>query len=150
MNKDIEHIEKKRVLYLKWYIFGFAIFISLMLVRHFLRLDDLNQELIGIIVLIGLIAGVAIQAVFILLSAFLENGIRTDAHLKAALQNELVQSISQQSWLAAYLGAALMTIVFAVSWFFYPLCDPVTISLCSIAAGAGAHRIHFYLRYKNI
>jgi hypothetical protein len=150
MTKDVEHIERKRMLYLKWYIFGFTIFIILMLVRHFLRLGGLNQELLGAIVLVGLIAGVVIQAVFILLSAFLENGIRTDSQLKAALQNELVQSIHQQSWFAAYLGAAAMTVIFAVSWFFYPLCDPVTIALCSIAAGAGAHRIHFYIRYRTI
>ena len=150
MTQEIEKIEEKRVRYLKWYILGFAIFILLMLVRHFFRLGGTNEELLGRIVLGGLILSVAIQALFVLLSAFLERDIRSSPQLKASLQNELVQSISQQSWLAAYLGAAGMTLFFAVAWFFYPLCDPVTISLCSIAMGAGAHRIFFYIRYKNI
>ena len=150
MRQDIEKIEDKRVNYLKWYIFGFMIFITLMLVRHFFRLDGMNKQVLGAIVLGGLIISVAIQAFFVLLSALLERDIRRNPTLKAALQNELVQSISQQSWIAAYLGAAGMTVLFAVTWFFYPLCDPVTISLCSIAMGAGAYRIYFYFRYKSI
>jgi lysylphosphatidylglycerol synthetase-like protein (DUF2156 family) len=150
MTQDIEKIEEKRLNYLKWYIFGFTIFIILMLVRHFFRLEGINKQVPGMIVLGGLILSVAIQALFILLSALLEKDIRRNPTLKASLQNELVQSISQQSWLAAYLGAAGMTLLFAVTWFFYPLCDPVTISLCSIAMGAGANRIYFYFRYKNI
>jgi lysylphosphatidylglycerol synthetase-like protein (DUF2156 family) len=150
MNTDVEHIEKKRILYLKWHIVGFTIFMTLMLVRHFFRLSGLNEELIGMIVLAGLIIAVVIQAVFVLLSALLEKDIRADPRLKASLQNELVQSISLQSWIAAYIGAAGMTVLFAVAWFFYPLCDPVTISLSAIAMGAGAHRIYFYTRYKNI
>lgn len=150
MNKHVEIIERKRMLYLKWHVIGFVIFIILMLVRHFFRLGGLNEQLVGKLVLSGLIISVIIQAVFVLLSAMLEKDIRTDPHLKASLQNELVQSISQQSWIAAYIGAAGMTVLFAVAWFFYPLCDPVTISLCAIAMGAGAQRVYFYTRYKNI
>jgi lysylphosphatidylglycerol synthetase-like protein (DUF2156 family) len=150
MTKDIEKIENQRILYLKWHILGVTLFIILMLVRHFLRLSDLNKELVGIIVLAGLIVSVVIQAVCALLSSLLEKEIRLDPHLKASLQNELVQAISTQSWVAAYIGAAGMTVFFAIAWYFYPLCDPVTISLCSIAMGAGANRIYFYIRYKNI
>ncbi len=150
MKQEIEKIEDRRVRYLKWYIFGFTIFIVLMLVRHFFRLGGVNEKLLGMLVLGGLILSVAIQAVSVLLSVLLERDIGANSQLKVSLQNELVQSLSQQSWLAAYIGAAGMTVVFAIAWFFYPLCDPVTISLCSIAMGAGAHRISFYFRYKNI
>lgn len=150
MTQELEKIEEKRLNYLKWYILGFTLFITLMLLRHFFRLGGTNQGLLGTIVLGGLIFSVAIQALFVLLSASLEREIKGNPKLKAALQNELVQSIGQQAWAAAYLGAAGMTLLFAVSWFFYPLCDPVTISLCSIAMGAGAHRIYFYYRYKEL
>jgi hypothetical protein len=122
----------------------------LMLVRHFFRLNGLNDQLIGSIVLAGLVISLIIQAVSVLLSVLLEKNIQGDPHLEAALQNELVRSITLQSWIAAYIGAAGMTIFFAFSSYFYPVCDPMTISLCSIAMGAGAHRIHFYIRYKSL
>jgi len=150
MSNYIEQIENKRMRYLKGYILGFSAFMILMLVRHFFRLSGQNERLIGMIILAGLILSVIIQGLFVLLSALLEKDIRSDLRLKASLQNELVQSISRQSWIAAYLGTAGMTVFFAAAWFFYPLCDPVTIALCSIAMGAGAHRIHFYIRYKTI
>lgn len=72
-----------------------------------------------------------------------------DPHLQAALNNELVQSLMTQSWIAAYIGSAAMTVFFAITWAFYPICDPVTISLSTIAAGAGASRAYFYFRYKR-
>lgn len=150
MNKDIENIDQMRMLYLKWHIVGFVIFMVLMLVRHFFRLSGLNEQLVGKIVLAGLIMSVIIQAVFVLLSALLENEIRTDPHLKNSLHNELVQSINLQAWIAAYIGAAGITVLFAITGFFYPLCDPMTISLSAITMGAGAQRIYFYTRYKNL
>jgi len=150
MNSKIESLEEKRVNYLKGYLIGFTLFIVLMLVRHFFRLGGRNEEWAGMIVLAGLLFSVVLQAGYLLRSFLLEKEIRTDPHLKASLGNELVQSISLQSWKAAYLGAAGMTVFFAITWFFYPLCDPVTISLCSLAMGAGAHRITFYIRYTNL
>ena len=122
---------------------------ALMLARHFFRLGGLNQQPIGWIVLGGLLISLLIQITFLLQSALLEQEIRNHPGLKAALDNELVQAITLESWRAAHLGAAGMTLVVAVTWYFYPLCDPVTISLCSIAKGTGAHRMDFYLRYKN-
>lgn len=150
MSNEIERIENKRLRYLKWYIFGFAIFIILMLVRHFFRLGGLNDQLIGSFVLAGLVISLIIQAVFVLLSALLNKEIQSDPHLEAALHNELVRSITLQSWIAAYIGASVMTLIFAFSSYFYPVCDPMTISLCSIAMGAGAHQIYFYIRYKTL
>ena len=138
------------MLYLKWHIIGFTTFMILILVRHFFRLEGLNDQIIGKIVLAGLIISVIIQAVFVLLSGLLENQVRADPRISAALRDELVQSITLQSWIAAYIGAAGMTVFFAISSFFYPVCDPMTISLCSIAMGAGAHRTYFYFRYKNL
>lgn len=80
----------------------------------------------------------------------LERDIGQDPCLKAALNNELVKSLFTQSWVAAYLGSAGMTLFFAITWAFYPICDPVTICLSSIAAGAGASRAYFYIRYKAL
>lgn len=147
---DRETIENKRMHFLKLYIIGFTIFIVLMLVRHFFRSSGLNEQPIGLVILAGLVISVIIQAVSVLLSGLLEKDIRSDPLLKASLQDELVQTLTLQSWIAAYIGAAGMTVFFAIVWNFYPLCDPVTISLSSIATGAGAHRIYFYFRYKNL
>ena len=135
--------------YLKWYLIGFAIFMLLMLTRHFFRLDGLNSQPIGIAVLIGLLATLLLQVICLIKSALLEKDIHQDPRLEAALNNELVKSLMTQSWIAAYIGSAEMTLFFAITWAFYPICDPVTISLTAIAAGAGASRAHFYFRYKT-
>jgi hypothetical protein len=148
MNTDIEYLDQQRMRFLKWYLIGFAIFMILMLIRHFFRTSGLNATPIGTAVLIGLILTLILQAVSMFQSGLLERDIQRDPILKAALNNELVQSITTKSWVAAYLGACGMTLFFAITWAFYPICDPVTISLTSIAAGAGASRFYFYFQYK--
>ena len=148
MNMDIEFLDQQRMKYLKWYLVGFIIFMLLMPPRHFFRLGGLNSEPIGIAVLIGLILTLLLQVFCLSRSALLEREINKDPRIKAALNNELVRSLMTQSWVAAYIGAAGMTVFFAVTWFFYPICDPVTICLVSIAAGAGANRTYFYFKYK--
>lgn len=148
MNTDIEFLDQQRMKFLKWYLISFAIFILLMLTRHFFRLDGLNSQPIGITVLIGLIVTLFLQVVCLIRSALLERHMQRDPNLEAALNNELIKSLMAQSWIAAYIGAAGMTLFFAITWSFYPICDPVTISLTSIATGAGASRAYFYFRYK--
>ena len=148
MNTDIEFFDQQRMKFLKWYLISFAIFMFLMLTRHFFRMNGLNSQPIGVVVLIGLIATLLLQFISIIQSALLERDIHKDPRLEAALNNELVKSLVTQSWVAAYIGASGMTLFFAITWSFYPICDPVTISLTSIAAGAGASRAYFYFRYK--
>jgi hypothetical protein len=148
MNTDIEFLDRQRMKFLKWYLTGFGIFMLLMLTRHFFRMDGLNSQPIGKVVLIGLIVTLLLQVISLIRSALLERNIHQDPHLEAALNNELVKSLVTQSWVAAYIGSAGMTLFFAITWSFYPICDPVTISLASIAAGAGASRAYFFFRYK--
>lgn len=150
MNNDIETLDEQRMKYLKWYLIGFTIFLLLMLTRHFFRLSGLNQQPVGYLVLTGLILTLLLQAIYIARSAQLEKVIRQDPHLEASLNNELVKSLTTQSWIAAYIGAVGMTLFFAITWFFYPICDPVSISLSAIIAGAGASRAYFYFRYKAL
>ena len=148
MNTDIEFVDQQRMKFLKWYLISFAIFMLLMLTRHFFRLGGLNSQPIGIAVLIGLVLTLLLQVICVLRSALLERHIHQDPRLEAALHNELVKSLETQSWIAAYIGSAGMTLFFAIIWSFYPICDPVTISLSAIVAGAGAHRAYFYFKYK--
>jgi hypothetical protein len=145
----IERIDQQRMSYLKWYLIGFALFMVLMLTRHFFRMDGLNSQPVGIAVLIGLICTLLMQIVFLVRSTLLEKDIRKNPLIQSALNNELVKSLEVQAWIAAYIGSAGMTIFFAITWFFYPICDPVTIALASIATGAGANRAFFYFRYKS-
>ena len=145
---DIEFLDQQRMKYLKWYLVGFTICLALMLTRHFFRLGGLNSQPIGTVVLAGMIATLLLQAFCVIRSALLERDINKEPHLAAALNNELVKSITTQSWVAAYIGACGMTLFFAITWSFYPICDPVTISLTSIIAGAGASRAYFYFKYK--
>jgi hypothetical protein len=149
MNSDIEYLDQQRMKFLKWYLVGFFIFMVLMLTRHFFRAGGLNSEPIGIAVLVGLILTLLLQAVCVTLSARLEKRIQKEPHLKAALNNELVKSLTTESWIAAYIGTSAMTLFFAITWSFYPICDPVSISLSSIVAGAGASRAYFYFKYKT-
>jgi lysylphosphatidylglycerol synthetase-like protein (DUF2156 family) len=148
MNTDIEFLDQQRMKFLKWYLIGFTIFMLLLLTRHFFRLSGLNSQPIGTAVLIGLVLTLLLQIIFVVRSALLERDIRQDPRLETALHNELVKSLETQSWIAAYIGSAGMTLFFAITWSFYPICDPVTISLSAIAAGAGASRAYFYFRYK--
>jgi hypothetical protein len=148
MVSDIEVLDQKRMTFLEWYLIGFGISMLLMLTRHFFRMDGLNSRPIGIAVLIGAVVALLLQVVCLIRSALLERDIRQDPRLEAALNNELVKSLMTQSWVAAYIGSAGMTLFFAITWAFYPICDPVTISLTSITAGAGASRAYFYFRYR--
>ena len=149
MENKIEILDQSRMKYLEGYLISFSICLVLILTRHFFRLDDLNAKPIGGVVLLGLILTVLLQAYFVARSASLERDIRQNPGLEAALNNELVKSMMTESWVAAYIGTSAMTVFFAISGFFYPVCDPVTIALASIAAGAGANRGYFYFRYKN-
>ena len=150
MNTDIEFLDLQRMKFLKWYLIGFVICLTLMLTRHFFRLSGLNEQPIGKWVLIGAILSLLLQAVCVIRSALLERYIHQEPDLEAALNNELVKSLTTQSWVAAYLGTSAMTLFFAITGSFYPICDSVTISLTSIIAGAGASRAYFYLRYKAL
>jgi hypothetical protein len=150
MNLDIEFLDQQRMNFLKWYLVGFIICLILMLTRHFFRLSGLNAQPIGIVVLIGATISLLIQVIYILRSALLERDINQDPKLKSALNNELVQNLTTQSWMAAYIGTCGMTLFFAVTSSFYPICDPVTISLTSIVAGAGTSRAYFYFKYKTL
>ena len=150
MNRDIEFLDQQRIKYLKWYLIGFSICMGLMLTRHFFRSGDFNSQPIGYVVLAGLILTLLIQVVSLIQSALLQRDINLDPRLETALNNELVKSLMTQSWVAAYIGTSAMTLFFAITWSFYPICDPVTISLTSIVAGAGASRAYFYFRYKTL
>ena len=148
MNTDIEYLDQQRMNYLKWYLVVSTIFMILLLTRHFFRLSGLNSQPVGIAVLIGLVLSLILQIICLVRSALLERNIHQDPRLEAALHNELVKSLETQSWIAAYLGTAGMTLFFAVTWSFYPVCDPVSIALSAIAAGAIANRAYFYFRYS--
>jgi hypothetical protein len=149
MKKDIEYLDQQRMKFLKWYLIGFALFMILILTRHFFRLGGLNSQPIGKAVLMGLFISLFIQVAFVIRSALLERDIQGDPNIEVALNNELVKTLMAQSWIAAYIGTSAMTLFFAITWFFYPICDPVSIALASISAGAGANRAYFYFRYKN-
>ena len=150
MNSDIEILDRKRMTLLKWYLIGFAISFFLLLTRHFFRMDDLNSQPIGVAVLIGLVLTLLLQVYCVIQSAFLARDINRDPRLEAALNNELVKSLNTESWIAAYIGSSLTTLFFAVIQSVYPICDPVSISLTAIIAGAGAHHAYFYFRYITL
>ena len=149
MSTDIESLDQQRMKYLKWYLLSFCIGLGLMLTRHFFRLSGLNSRPIGYLVLAGAVLALFSMFLFVVKSAFLEREIQQDPRLEAALNNEMVKSLTTESWVAAYLGTAAMTLFFAITWSFYPICDPVTIALSTIIAGAGASRAYFYFRYKT-
>ena len=150
MSSDIEVLDRKRMSYLKWYLVGFGISLILMLTQFFFQRDGLNSQPIGIAVLVGVAVTLLLQAICVIRSALLERHILQHPHLDAALNNELVKSLVAQSWIAAYVATAGMTVFFAITSSFYPVCDPLTISLTSTVAGAGASRAYFYFRYQAL
>lgn len=149
MNSEIEFFDRKRMKTLEIHLVGFLIFIILTIVRYFFRLGDLNSQPIGIVVLIGLILSLLLVALSTFESARLARKIRKDPVLSDALNNEFVRSLEVKSWKAAYLGSIASTIFFALTWFFYPVCDPVMVALTSIIAGIGAYQATFYWLYRS-
>ena len=148
MNTDIEFLDHQRMKFLKYYVIGFFTFMLLMLTRYFFRMSGLNSQPIGTAVLIGWIATLLVQVICVFRLARLEREIHQDPRLESALNNEMVKSLNTQAWIAAYLGSIGMTLFYAITSSFYPICDPVTISFSAIIAGAGTHRAYFYFRYK--
>jgi hypothetical protein len=149
MNSNIEVLDKQRMRYLKLYLIGFVVFLTLSITRFFFRLGDLNAQPVGKAVLIGLLLSLLLLVISTIGSSTLERAIKDNPSLQDALNNELVQSLEVQSWKSAYLGAIATTIFFALAWFVYPISDPVLVALTSIIAGAGAYKATFYFRYRS-
>jgi hypothetical protein len=148
MTDDIEGLDRRRMRYMEWFLIGFVPFLILSIARFFFRQSGLNQEPIGTAVLIGLILSVVVIALSTFGSASLARKIKDTPSTQEALNNELIQAIEVRSWKAAYLGAIAISAFFALSHFFYPICDPVLSALTSIITGAGAYQAHFYFQYK--
>lgn len=150
MNSEIERLDQQRMRYLEWYLIGSIVFIILSVTRYFLRLGDLNASPVGQAVLYGLILSLLVLAVSALASTRLGRKINQDPALKEALNNELVQALDVQSWKAAFFGAIGTTMFFALSWFFYPVCDPVMVALTAIVVGLGSYQGTFYFKYRSL
>jgi hypothetical protein len=148
MNAEIEKLDRQRMKTLQWHLVGLGSTVLLMLARHFFRNDDLNAQPIGYAVLGLLILSLVVNAATAIGIVSIGNRIKQDPALKEALYNELVHSLEASSWRAAYWGAVGMAALFAVAWFFYPVCDPVAIALTSILGGALAYQASFYFRYR--
>jgi hypothetical protein len=148
MNMEIEKLDRQRMIILQWNLVGLGSTVLLMLARHFFRSSDLNAQPIGYAVLGLLILSLVVNAVTAIGIVSIGNRIRQDPALNEALYNELVQSLEASSWRAAYWGAVGISVLFAVTWFFYPICDPVAIALTSILGGALAYQASFYFRYR--
>jgi hypothetical protein len=149
MFADTEHLDRRRMRLLEWYLASFVVFLLLLLTRFFFRSEGLNSQPIGLAVLGGLIVTLLVQAGSALGAALLARQIRSDPSLEAALNNELIQSLETQSWRAAYLAAAGTTLFFAIVSFFYPVCDPVMIALTAIMTGFGGYQATFYFKYRR-
>ncbi|MEJ2598275.1 MAG: hypothetical protein P8Z00_08055 [Anaerolineales bacterium] len=150
MNSEIERLDQQRMRYLEWYLIGSIVFVILSVTRYFLRLGDLNAAPLGQAVLYGLFLSLLVLAVSALASTRLGRKINQDPVLKEALNNELVKALDVQSWKAAFFGAIGTTIFFALSWFFYPVCDPVMVALTAIVVGLGSYQGTFYFKYRSL
>jgi hypothetical protein len=148
VNSQVESMDRQRMRYLEWYLIGCVVFIILSVTRYFFRLRDLNASPVGKAVLYGMILCVLLLAVSTFASSRLGRKIKQDPALKDALNNELVQALEVQSWKAAFFGAVGTTIFFALTWFFYPVCDPVMVALTASVVGLGSYRGTFYFKYR--
>ncbi|NIS79297.1 MAG: hypothetical protein GTO14_03545 [Anaerolineales bacterium] len=125
MTDDIEALDRRRMRYLEWFLIGFVPFLILSMARFFFRQSGLNQEPIGIAVLIMLIASVVVIALSTFGSVAMARRIKDSPSIREALNNELIQAIEMGSWKAAYIGAIAASAFFGLASFFYPICDPV-------------------------
>jgi hypothetical protein len=149
VDADIERLDRKRLRNLGTYLVFFVAFVILMLVRFFFRGHGLNEQPIGIAVLVGLIVTLLAQGGLMYKQVRIASRINRDPHLKAAFDNELLRHLESQAWKAAYIGAAATVLFFAIVSGFHPVCDPVMIALTTIIVGAGAQRATFYLKYRS-
>ena len=149
MSSEVELLDKKRMRYLEWYLVGFLLFVILSVTRFFFRQGGLNSQPVGKAVFVGLMLSLLILIFSALGSAKLGRKMKEDPSLKEALDNELVQSLEVQSWKAAFWGAIGANLFFTLTWFFYPVCDPVMVVLTSFIAGIGAYQATFYFKYRS-
>jgi uncharacterized membrane protein (DUF485 family) len=150
MNQDIESLDRQRMRYMQLHLIGVAVAFILSLIRYYFRAGNLNQKPVGYAVLAGLFFSVLLMAFSTFKTAFFWRRIRNYPKVQNALNDEMVQNLEIQSWKAAFLGAVGTTLFFAVSSFFYPVCDPMLTALTSIIAGAGAYHASFYFRYRTL
>ena len=148
MNGEIETLDKRRMRNLEWFLIGSVTIILLSVTRYFFRLGELNSEPIGSFVLAGLLVSLLVLIRCTVESYRIGRRLREEPSLKEALDNELLQAIEVQSWKAAFMGAVGATIFFAITWFFYPVCDPVMVALTSIVMGAACYQANVYFTYK--
>jgi hypothetical protein len=145
---ELEVLDAKRMRHLELYIIGVGVFIALSITRYLFRLGGLNNQPIGIAVLIGMILSLAVISFSTFKSARFWNRVKHNPLLMNALNNELIQALQLKSWKAAYLGAVGITLFFALVGFIYPVSDPMLMALTSIIAGAGAYQATFYFLYR--
>ena len=150
MSSEIEFWEKRRMRYLEGLLVGFVVFMILSIIRFFFRASGLNSTPIGYVVLAGMVSSVLILALGTYGLGKMNARFKQNPALKEALMNELVTYIELKSWKAAYIGAIATTVFFAITCFFYPVYDPVLISLTAIVAGAGSYHLTFYIKYRSL
>jgi len=150
MSSEIEFWEKRRMRYLEGLLVGFVVFMILSIIRFFFRTSGLNSTPIGYVVLGGMVSSVLVLALGTYGLAKMSARFKQNPALKEALMNELVTYIELKSWKAAYIGAIATTVFFAITCFFYPVYDPVLISLTAIVAGAGSYFLTFYIKYRSL
>jgi hypothetical protein len=150
MLTEIERLDRKRLRILGVYVTSFASFVILSLIRFFFRAYGLNQQPIGVVVLIGLGITLVVMVACVTRQAFLAARTNKDPKLKAAFASEMLLHLDAQAWRAAYIGTAVTVLFFAIASSFYPVCDPLMIALTSIIVGAGVQRAAFFFKYRSL
>jgi hypothetical protein len=149
MSSEIERLDNKRILLLKWHLAGILIFLVFSTVRFFFRAGKLNTTPIGLAVLAFSILGVVVSGLSTAGLAAINHKVKQEPSLQEALSNEYIRAIELRSWRAAFIGSVVNNIFFVVIYFIYPVYDPVLVALNSIIIGAGAYHLSFYLKYKS-
>jgi len=127
----------------------YALSVSLLLLRFFLGAFGLERGPVTWTLLGLLVAALLALATCSALQLWSWRRISRNPDLAEALNNEMVQTLGAEAWLAGFLGAAGAVLFYAIASLGGLVADPVTIALTTILVGRGAQRMAFYIRYRS-
>jgi len=149
MKSTTETMERRRLRLLEGYLLGLIGFLAFIIVRSIERSIAPNPPPLGGVVLMGMVLSLLLCVCCVVAYAVLASRIRRDPDLAEALDNELVRSYFNRSWVVAFIAAAVTTLIFATLSSFSPVFrDPLMIAFTSIVVGLTAHHVTFYCRVR--
>ena len=141
MTSQIEILDDKRRRYRGGHLIGFGVFFVAWIIHSVLKVAEIENDIVLPILLIVLLLSALFQAYFGIKGKRIEDEIKSDPHLKEALNNELIRLYELKAWRAAFFSVIAFLFLVAVISLFVEYNDVMLIFLTTFLVGFGAYNI---------